>query len=137
MNRLFDRFAGGWDLGRFGGGLPYAGAFAPNVDVNEDDKQIRVQAELPGLDENDIELSLHDNVLTIEGEKKEEREETNEGRTYSECRYGHFRREIPLSAEVETDKVDATFKKGVLTVTLLKTPQAQAERKRIEVKSTA
>jgi len=138
INRLFDRFWSGWDLEPFGDWpAAFEGTFAPRVDVSENDKEVRVQAELPGMDEKDVEVTLADGVLTIQGEKKEEHEEKGEGRYYSECRYGHFRRDIPLPAEVDAQKAEATFKKGVLTVTLPRTPESQERRKRIEVKASS
>jgi HSP20 family protein len=93
-----------------------------------------VSAELPGMDDEDIEVSLSRDVLTISGEKKQEKEE--KGRDYyrAERSYGSFRRSIPLPAEVNADKVDAVFSKGVLTITLPKTAKAEG-RKRIIVKA--
>ncbi|MFP4056758.1 MAG: Hsp20/alpha crystallin family protein [Candidatus Brocadiia bacterium] len=135
MNRLFDPFLGGSDWG-----LPqvwpgFEGAFAPRINVSEDEKAVRVRAELPGMAKDDIDISLTDDTLTIEGEKKEEHEEKERDRTYSECTYGRFRRDIPLPSAVDRDKVEADYKNGVLTVTLPKTPEAESRRKRIEVKT--
>jgi HSP20 family protein len=131
MNRLFDDFFGGRALEPFGALGEGWDAFSPQVDVVETDKEIRVSAELPGLDDKDVEVSLSRDVLTISGEKRQEK-----GRDYfrAERSYGSFRRSIPLPAEVNTEKVDAVFKKGVLTVTLPKKAEA-AGRKRITVKT--
>lgn len=138
INSLFDDFFN--SFGNFGLAPVEAfgqslGAFNPRVDVSESDKAITVSAELPGLDENDIEVSLAHNVLTISGEKKEEKEDKGKNYYRMERSYGSFRRAVPLPAEVETDKVDAKFKKGVLTVTLPKTVEAQQQRKKIAVKA--
>jgi len=109
--------------------------FTPRVDVKETPKKVVVTAELPGLDENDIEITLSGNTLILSGEKRQEAEEQGEDYYRMERRYGVFRRAIPLPCEVEADKAEATFKKGVLTITLPKTPEAQSERKRIPVKT--
>ena len=134
MNRLFDDFFGGRVLEPFGALGEGWDVFSPQVDVVETDKEIRVSAELPGLDDKDVEVSLSRDVLTISGEKKQEKRE--KGRDYyrAERSYGSFRRSIPLPAEVDADKVDAVFNKGVLTITLPKKAEA-AGRKRITVKA--
>jgi HSP20 family protein len=110
----------------------------PRVDVSESENEYEVTAELPGIDEKDVELTLADNVLTIRGEKKVEREEKDKDKNYymSERSFGSFRRAVPLPAEVDEDRVEANFKNGVLTVHLPKSPQAQARTRRIEVKGT-
>lgn len=135
MNRLFDEFFRGWGLSPFRLFEEGWDVFSPRVDVVETDKEIKVTAELPGMDENDIEISLSQDVLTISGEKKEEEE--YKGRNYyrMERSYGSFQRSIPLPCEVDSDKAEATFKRGVLTVTLPKTAAAQA-CKRIPIKTS-
>jgi HSP20 family protein len=138
MDRLFDDFFGrGFGLSQFeGGSLDRFGAFNPQVDVTENDQEVKVIAELPGLTEQDVEVSLSNDVLTISGEKKHEKEDKDENYYRMERSYGSFQRAIPLSAEVESDKVDATFKNGVLTVTLPKSPQAAQNRKKIAIKAS-
>ena len=135
MNELFDGF-----LREFGGpALPslWTGRtedrLSPSVEVSETDDAVHVTAELPGLDEKDIQVSLDDNILTVKGEKKQEREEKQKNFYLSERSYGLFQRVIPLPAGIETDKVKAQFKKGVLTITLPKSRQAAAEGRRIPV----
>jgi HSP20 family protein len=128
MDRLFDDFFGAWGgraLAPFGEGW---GAFSPQVDVAEMEDEIKVSAELPGLDNEDIDVSLSDDVLTISGEKKEEKEEKGKNYYRSERSYGAFRRDIPLPSQVDADKVDAVFQKGVLTITLPKTAEAKAKK---------
>lgn len=136
MNRLFDGFLGGSTLSQW---APFerggAEAFQPRVDVSETDSEIKVSAELPGLDENDIDVSLTRDTLTIKGEKKEEKEEKGSDYYRMERSYGSFTRSIPLPVEVNTDKVEATFKKGVLRVTLPKTASAIEKTKKVAVKS--
>jgi HSP20 family protein len=134
VNRLFDDVFRGFD-----GRLPSLGRFSsfggnwPSVEISDEEKEIRVTAEVPGLEEKDIEVLLDDGVLTLKGEKRSETEDKN--RQFSERFYGSFERHIPISSEVEDDKVDARFKNGVLTVTLPKTAKAQSQAKRIEIKS--
>jgi HSP20 family protein len=95
---------------------------------------VRISAELPGLEEKDIEVLMGDGVLTIRGEKKSEVEDKE--RAFSERTYGRFERRIPLAWEVEEDKIEASFKNGVLTVTLPRSAHASPPVKRIPVNST-
>ena len=132
IERMFDDAWRGFDLPAFGR-LERAGMVSPRVDMNETDDTIMVTAELPGLEQKDVELLWNDNVLTIKGEKKAEREEKDRGYTYSERSYGSFERRIPIDSEVVSDKLDATFKNGVLTVTLPKNPEARKHFKRIPI----
>jgi HSP20 family protein len=104
----------------------------PSVEVAETDKDVRIVAELPGMDEKDVEVTVDDDVLTIRGEKKAEMEDKE--RRFSERYYGHFERRIPLPFEVEDDKAEASFANGVLTVTLPKSPKAETKTKRIAIK---
>jgi HSP20 family protein len=134
VNRLFDDIFRG-----FGSSLPSlngASAFGarwPTVEISDGDKEIRVTAEVPGLDEKDIEVLLNDGVLTLKGEKRAETEDKD--RQFSERYYGRFERRIPLGYEIQEDKVDARFKNGVLTVTLPKSEKAQSQVKRIAIRS--
>jgi HSP20 family protein len=131
MDSLFNNFFRGFDLEPFEGRL---GTFNPKVDVTENDKEIKISAELPGMDEKDIDVSLQKDVLTIKGEKKEEKEDKGKDYYRMERSYGSFSRSIPLPVDVETDKVEAKFKKGVLSITLPKTAKAVSETKKIAVK---
>lgn len=134
VNRLFD------DAFRsFGSGLPSFGGLSafggswPSVEISDGDREIKVTAEIPGLEEKDIEVLLDDGVLTLKGEKRSETEDKD--RQFSERYYGRFERRIPLGYEIEPDKVDARFKNGVLTVTLPKSAKAQSQVKRIAIKN--
>jgi HSP20 family protein len=133
MDRLFD------EMGR--GGWPGRGAgpatLAPRVDVKETEQAIEVHAELPGVAEKDIELQLADGVLTLRGEKRQEREEKDKGFYLAERSYGSFLRQIPLPVEIEADKVEARFDKGVLSVVLPKAAPAAGRTRRIEIKPAA
>jgi HSP20 family protein len=131
MDSLFDNFYRGFDIEPFESRL---GAFSPKVDVTESDKEIKISAELPGMEEKDIDVSLQNDMLTIKGEKKEEKEDKGKDYYKMERSYGSFSRTIPLPVEVETDKVDARFKNGLLSITLPKTAKAVAETKKIAVK---
>ncbi len=106
----------------------------PQIDVTERDGEIRVRAELPGVDEDDIDVSLSGNVLSIRGEKRSETEDRGKDHYRHECYYGSFQRTIPLPCEVERDKVEARFRKGVLTVMLPKTSEAKESVRRIPVR---
>jgi HSP20 family protein len=108
--------------------------FSPRVDVVESDTDFKVTAELPGMDANDIQISLEEDALILSGEKKSEYKEERKGYHRTERSFGSFQRVIPLSSEVEEDKVDAQFKNGVLTVTLPKSPAAVKTIKKIEIK---
>lgn len=131
VNRLFDDVLRGFDApSMFGRMMPGNGSW-PSLEISESEKEIRVAAEVPGLDEKDIEVLLEDGVLTLRGEKKSETEDKE--RQFSERYYGRFERRLALGQEVEQDHVAATFKNGVLEVTLPKTAKAQAHAKRIEI----
>jgi len=105
----------------------------PAMDIVEKDGAFEVTAELPGLDAKNINIQLADGMLTIKGEKQEEKEEKTEDRYVSERRYGSFRRSLQIPGSVDTDKIDANFKSGVLTVTLPKSPETQKSQKTIPV----
>ena len=112
-----------------------AGSTAPAVDIAEKDNAYEVTAELPGMDEKNIELKLANGSLTIKGEKKEEKEEKKKDYYLSERHFGAFERSFPLPEDIDTDKIEANFKKGVLTVKLPKKPEAIKPEKKIEVKT--
>jgi HSP20 family protein len=107
----------------------------PAVDVAEKDKAYEITAELPGLDEKNVEVKVANGMLTIKGEKKEEKEEKKKDYYLSERRYGSFERRFQIPEGVEAEKIEATFKKGVLTVMLPKSAAAQAAEKQIAIKS--
>ena len=107
--------------------------WAPAVDMVDHKEEFVLRADLPGLDEKDIEVTVEDGTVTIRGERKEETEEKKEGYYVSERSYGVFARTLPLPAGVEADKVRATFKKGVLEVHLPKAKETKG--KKIEIKA--
>jgi HSP20 family protein len=133
MDRLFDRFFGGaWDLAREGA-FPWAD-WMPSIDVSETDTEVVVRAEVAGVAPKGIDVSLSGQVLTIAGEKKESTETQSENCYRSERRFGSFRRSLQLPASVDTEKVSAEHKNGVLTIRFKKLQSAQP--KRIQVRSS-
>lgn len=134
IGRIFDDFWTRMDR-PFGPPSTLFGGGWPMTDVSESEKALEVSVELPGMDEKDIDVSLTEDALTIRGEKKSETEENEKGYYLSERSFGSFHRSIALPAGVDTSKVDAKFKKGVLTITLPKTPEAQEKVKRISVRA--
>ncbi len=135
VNDLFDSFFRGSEISPFREFDEWYGDFSPHIDVKENDKEILIQAELPGLDEKDIEVLLTSNSLTLKGEKKEEKEEKDKGYWHTERRYGSFSRVIPLPEEIDAEKVKADFRKGVLHVTLPKTKETAVMGKKIAIKT--
>jgi HSP20 family protein len=138
MDRLFDDFftpalapAEGRSFASGNGG-----ALWPSLDVRETEQAYEVTAELPGLEQKDVELTLRDNALVLTGEKRQERNEEDGGRRWSERSFGRFERVVPLDAEVDADKVEAGFRNGVLKVTLPKNPKAQDKTRKIEIRPT-
>jgi HSP20 family protein len=108
----------------------------PAVDIVEKDKEYEITAELPGLDESNVEVKFADGFLTIKGEKHEEKEEKKKDYYLSERRFGSFQRSFQVPKSVDADKIVANFKNGVLTVTLPKSPEAATKEKKIAIKKT-
>jgi HSP20 family protein len=145
MDRLFDDFFSGFSLAPFGrrpevdpwrsfqGALGWA---YPAIDTTETESEYRLTAELPGMTEKDVELTLANGVLTLKGEKKEEKEERNEGYYMSERRFGSFQRALRLPDGVDDSRITADLKNGVLTVTMPKSAEASKQRK-VEIKKAA
>jgi HSP20 family protein len=111
-------------------------ATAPAVDIVEKDNAFEITADLPGMDEKNVEVQVANGTLTIKGEKKEEKEEKKKDYYLQERHYGSFERSFSIPQGVDADKIEANFKKGVLTVTLPKKPEAQKPAKKIDVKAT-
>lgn len=142
MDRLFERFAEGWpgmtpwfrgleDIEPFKDwSKTWALTPMPDIDIHETNKAFEITAELPGMDEKDIEVELQDDLLTIKGEKKEERDEKREGDyRVKERRYGSFRRSFTIPRDANASKVKAKFRKGVLTISLPKTRKSPPKKK--------
>jgi HSP20 family protein len=119
IDRLFD------DVWRSVASQPVAAAFAPRLDVVERESEFLVNAELPGLEEKDFSIEVHGSVLALRGEKKAEHVERKGACHWSERSYGSFRRVVELPVDVQADRASASFKNGVLTITLPKAESAK------------
>ncbi len=128
VERLFERFFGeplgaSEDWNGFAGGV-----LAPPLDVAENDREITLRAELPGVDPKDLDISITGNVLTLSGRKSAQSEQRGENYYHSERRFGAFRRSVPLPTSVDPDRVDAEYARGVLTIRLHKTAEKPVRR---------
>lgn len=138
MDKMFERFEHG---------LPHwpalfrrasdHGIVVPELDVRDNETSMTIEAELPGVDEKDISVTLANGVLTIKGEKKQSKEEKNESFHLTERSYGSFERSLRLPDSIDESKVDARFDKGVLKVTCAKKPEAIKAERRIEIKKSS
>ena len=128
MDKLWNRFFGERIFQE-----PFGKGWAPSVDVSETKENVVVKAEIPGMDGKDIDISLSGGVLTIKGEKKQEKEEKEENYYFAERSYGAFSRSIQLPQEVQPDKVTASYKNGVLTIIMPKSEEAKAKEVKIKV----
>jgi len=133
MNQVLDQFTHGMGLGELAEREERWGGYFPSVNVSETDNEIHITAELPGLDEKDLDVSLSGNNLIIRGEKKSEEEEKGEHYYRKESSFGAFHRSISLPTNVVEDRIEATYKKGVLKIRLPKSPETQKARKKITV----
>jgi HSP20 family protein len=123
IERVFDNFGTwrGFDIT----------AFTPSMEVTETDKAIEVTTEIPGIDEKDVDISLSNDVLTIRGEKRAEKEEKNKSYRLVERSYGAFERSLALPAGIDAEAIKASMDKGVLKITLPKPAAAQAQKIKI------
>ena len=145
MDRVFEDFSheSGWHLPRFltrgrklfrHGAGTMGTAWSPGIDVLETEGQFMVRADLPGMTKDDVKVGVSEGLLTIEGERKEQKEEEHEGYHYSECRYGSFYRVVPLPDGVDESKATADFRKGVLEVTMPMAARRELKARQIEVR---
>lgn len=134
MDRVFDQFHHGWPS------LPHlftttdSDVLLPNLDLKDTGKAIVIEAELPGVDEKDVTLTVKNGMLTLKGEKRHAKEEKGENHYLMERSYGSFMRSVQLPDSVDESKVDARYEKGVLTITAEKRPEAVKAEKRIEIR---
>ena len=130
MDRLFDDFFSGWPERRKG---LLEGEWSPSVDVTETDEDIVVTVELPGVKQDDVEISVVDDVLTLKGEKQEEKEVKEKNYHRIERSYGSFQRSLSLPVGVKPDKAKASYKDGVLKVTIPKAEEAKPKQIKINI----
>lgn len=144
MERLFDRFATGFRMPSWRGMFDtepawrYESSFSfptPAIEVTEDDNAYKITAELPGLEQKDIEVTVTGDMLTLKGEKRYEKEEKD--RHMSERAYGSFQRSFTLPDVIERENIAADLSKGVLTITLPKSAEAQKPEKKVEIQVAA
>jgi HSP20 family protein len=137
MNRLFDHFFTGTQLRLTDWDQKLA--TAPAINVVEDGASFKVEAELAGIDPKHVEVEITGNYLTLKGERKEEKEEKKEGGNYlrQEISYGSFLRTVALPETVDSNKTTASFKNGILTITVPKKAEAQQKPKKVEIKAAA
>ena len=144
MDRVFDRFSGSFAMPSWRRMFDFEPArrlestftfTMPAIDVAENDKGYKITAELPGMEAGDLHVSVSGDTLTIKGEKRQEQEEKEENYYMCERSFGSFQRSFSLPAGVDRDKISSELSKGVLTLTLPKTAEAQQQTKKIEVKA--
>jgi HSP20 family protein len=136
MDRLFDDFFVPMEPRSFAQPAAQGGRMAmwPSLDLHETEQAYEVTAELPGLEQKDVDINLREDALVISGEKRQERTEEDKGRHYTERSFGRFERVIPLPTEVDPERVEATFNNGLLKITLPKNPRARETSRRIEIR---
>lgn len=133
INKLFENFFGNG----FSANITSSYQNAPAIDILEAEKEFKVKAELAGINPDDVEVSVTDSYLTVKAEKTKECEEKDENFLRREISYGSFKRVIALPEDADSDKADATFKNGVLTITIPKKAEAAQKSKKLEVKKAA
>jgi HSP20 family protein len=135
MDRMFERFDADWprlpSLLRRSGGVSLV---VPELDVRENGKAFVIEAELPGVEEKDVTVTLANGLLTIKGEKKDEREEKGETYYRAERSFGSFERSLRLPDTIDDSRVEARFEKGVLKITAPKRPEAVKAERKIEIR---
>ena len=143
MDRLFDRFGSGFGIPSlrrmFDVEAPWRSSFSfsmPAIDMSEDEKMYKISAELPGMEAKDVDVSVTGDMLVLKGEKRQEKEEKDKNYHFSERAYGSFQRAFELPASVDRGKIAADFSKGVLTIILPKTVEAQQPTTKIAVKAS-
>ena len=129
MNDMFSSIFSGFPS--FFGGTTPTEDWLPAIDVKDDEKTVTICAEIPGVDRKDVKIEIHDNVLTLRGEKKEEKKEEKDNWYRRETIYGTFARSVSLPSNVDASKAEAAMDNGVLTIKLPKTEQPRA--KQIEI----
>jgi HSP20 family protein len=132
IDRMFDDFAGGFPMSRMSDGDGFG--LTPSLEMHEQDGKVMINAELPGVEEKDIDISADDDMLTISGEKRSEFEDRQKGSYRSERSFGRFSRSVRLPFAIDPAKVDARFDKGVLKLAIERPPEARQQMRRIEIR---
>ncbi len=142
MRSLMDQVWNNWDAGLTAGvpavsgeTFPAGVSFAPRFEVHETDNAVELSAELPGLEEKDVEVRVTKDALTIQGEKRLESKKEGKGTLYTERSYGKFYRSMPLRWDVDRERVEATFKNGVLNINLPKTAAAKDDVRKVSIRA--
>lgn len=133
INSIFDSFFQSNDWG-FPSNALVSNSFEPKVNISENEKEYRIDCELAGVDEKDIDVQINENVLTIKGEKKVEKEEKKDNYHLIESSYGSFMRQFQVPGDVETGKIEASFKKGMLGITLPKSAASKGNSRKVAIK---
>lgn len=136
IDRMFDDFSSGFGMPSLGrmGGVGGGGELMPSLEMHEQDGKVMINAELPGVDEKDIDISADGDVLTISGEKKSEFEGKENGGYRTERSYGRFSRSVQLPFDIDPDKVEARYDKGVLKLSIDRPPEAGQQTRKIEIR---
>lgn len=137
VNRVFEEFFGESPMSRFESSMGMMGPrrFHPRMDLSETAEEFRLTADVPGMDENDIEITVSDDALSISGERSEMEESEDVDYFRQERSYGMFHRRMPLPNNIDRDNINARFKNGVLTVHMPKTEEARSQWRKVEVQS--
>lgn len=134
MEKMFTDLRRNWDF-QIEEASKFMKKFIPSLNVSEDDQKIIIRVDLPGVEPKDVNISLENNTLVIEGEKKEEKKSEKEEFKLLESAYGHFKRVIALPEIIDPSKVEATYKNGILTVVLPKKEDVQKSKQKINIKT--
>ncbi|GIX40353.1 MAG: heat-shock protein Hsp20 [Leptospiraceae bacterium] len=134
MEKMFTDLRRGFDL-QVEEASKFIQKFIPSINVTEDEDKITIKVELPGVEPKDVNLTIENDTLVIEGEKKEEKQSEQEKVKILESAYGHFKRVIALPETIDANKIEATYKNGVLTIVLPKKEEAKKPKQKIEIKT--
>lgn len=135
MNSVMEDFLSDWPLMRVRPFEWRMQEFSPSIDIIDEEKNIRIEAEVPGMNPEDIDITVTRDSIIVKGEKKSESEEERQGVRYSERSFGSFQRVIPMPADIETDRIEARFKNGVLDIILPRSEQSLQQSRKIQIKS--
>jgi HSP20 family protein len=136
LDQMFDTFFSGFERPfRLASRVASMREFSPSIDLTDNEEEMNVSVELPGMSEKDVKVEIDEEMLTVSGEKKAEKEEENGNCRWKECSYGSFSRTIPLPSTVETDQATAHFRNGKLKIRLPKSEEAKKRRRALEIQA--